>query len=1059
MAERTFTAKPESGLRPWVQTKSALRIGAAGDSYEREADRAADAVIGGRGLSSAGASLSRIPVTAVQREEGEKPKSEADKYKEAAQKLGEAFLETDVGKKLKTQVENDPLVKGAKEASESFIGTLPGKIITGAAATGAVAALAATHKELPMQIPEIPLDKITPGLSVQITYEGPVDNPSKAMITFSYTEQVSKKKEPTKTKSEIQREENARMAADMAKFRAGLRYMPGSPEAKQQEEEEAMFKRAAASRLGKLPFEKPEMFPGLAPTPSALPLTFPTPSYGYKPKPFSLLDDELKLKPKAEAGDVKEPDKKKKEEGAVQRKAAPGAAPAVAPSQVHDVIASPGQPLDAATRGFMETRFGHDFSNVRIHTDQNAANSARSIDALAYTSGADIVFGGGAYNPHSGAGKHLLAHELAHVVQQNGAGSAPLLVQRRNIFESIGIWLGLVEGNFDETELRLYLDKVSKSHEIEGSYDSDNKARAIVRRWKAKDAKFKLEPEQKVVLINEMLDGPTLGDDEECILDLLELSEKDHLSKMFGPKGVSVEWLESDLNGDSHKRLEAFFEKNFKGGRDALVKGKVDVIGLNTAATGVPPAMPTPQAPPVVYKDYVFLMGEDKKGTGNPFYATAERFYRAKKPDAILVKDKHTLKAVLSFIADEVPTHIGTMYLVTHANEDGTLAFGLDSVDDDAHLTVNELREALHPKGGGKSTLPNVGGKIDKQTHIEIKGCDLGRTREMVELIDEAFGGDGTVVAPTHEQGFNVDPELGERARREFRDKIRQSHPEPAPVDPKLKGADKKKAEAERKKEMAKRQKEIDAEIKARAAEEARVVEQATMTESLSGPMFQRPGAKLFTAKELQPEIDRLYGHLSEKRRKGIADALVTADPRTAAVAEKDGVVGQHGQRLYRHKPFKVTFPDPRNLAEAKQVFGNPFADNHFTAKKMLPSASANEFEFSGTFNKPGEKPFDGTFTGTRDPVMSNAEVIAEGRKQLNNPDRYAWHVDSVHTKDGKTKLTAVSERVIAYLHHSSLNPAAHQYFMPPESNRDFYTPSTYTPPPENPPAGVGDQP
>ncbi|CAG0950893.1 hypothetical protein BURK2_00192 [Burkholderiales bacterium] len=429
MAERTFTAKPESGLRPWVQPKSALRIGAAGDAYEREADRAADAVMGGRGLSSAGASLSRIPVTQVQREEGDKPKSDADKYKEAAQKLSEAFPKTVLGKMIKERLEQGPLVKDVKEVGESFIGTLPGKIITGAAATGAVAALAAMHKELPIQIPEIPLDKITPGLSVQITYEGPVDNPSKAMITFSYTEQVAKKKEPAKTKSEIQREENARMAADMAKFRAGMRYMPGSPEAKQQEEEEAMFKRAASSRLGKLPFEKPEMFPGLATTPSALPLTFPTPSYGYKPKPFSLMDDELKLKPKAEAGDVKEP--KKKEEGTVQRKAAPGAAPASAPSQVHEVLASPGHPLDAATRGFMETRFGHDFGHVRIHADQRAANSARSIDALAYTAGSDIVFAGGAYNPHSGAGKHLLAHELAHVVQQNAQPGCSPSLQRK----------------------------------------------------------------------------------------------------------------------------------------------------------------------------------------------------------------------------------------------------------------------------------------------------------------------------------------------------------------------------------------------------------------------------------------------------------------------------------------------------------------------------------------------------------------------------------------------------------------------------------------------------
>lgn len=1057
MAERAYTTNPEGAARPWLQRKSTLRIGTPGDAYEREADRAANAVVNGRGLSNSGLSLSRIPVTQVQREEGEKPKSEEDKYKEAAKKLGEAFLETEVGKKLKEKAEQDPLVKGAKEAGESFIGTLPGKIITGAAAAGAVATLAATHKELPAQIPEIPLDKITPGLKVNLTYEGPVDNPSKAMITFSYTEQLGGAKKPAKTKTELQREENARMALDQAKFRAGLRYQPGSPEAKRQEAEEAALKRAAFSGVGKLPgLGKIDAFPALAPAPSALSMQFPTPSYGFKPKPFSLLDEELKLKPMSEASDATEQDKKKKEESApVQRKATDGATHDAAPSLVNDVLAAPGQPLDAATRGFMEGRFGHDFSNVRIHTDERAARSARSVDALAYTAGSNIAFAQGHYAPRTPMGRQLLAHELAHVVQQSGAGekSAPML-QRATTAESVGRAfrdffffvpsLFGAELDYSDGELQEYLADITRDNKIKGGYYTDDKARAVVRRWKAGNSKFKLIAAQKILLINEMLDGATLGDDEDRILDLLERSDDADLRKMFAPGGVSIEWLESDLNGDSRKRLDAFIMKKFKGGRDALIKGKVEL--LDTSASGAPATAAAPAA--VERKDYVFLMGQDRRGTDNPFYATAARFYRAKLPKAIMVTDKRSLNAVLEYVRDEVSGAVGTLYLVTHANEDGTLSFGLDSADEDAHLPVTELREALHPQTG-KSTLPKVGGKIDKQSHIEIKGCDLGRTREMVELIDEAFGGDGTVVAPTHEQGFNVDPELGERARRTFRDKIRQSHPEPAAIDPTLKGAEKRKAAAERKKEMAKRQKEIDAEIKQRADEEKQLVEEATMTESLSGPMFQRPGTKLFNAKELRPEIDRLYGHLTAKRRKGIADGLVAPDRRSAAVAKRDGVVGQRGQRMYRHKPFSITFPDPRNLAEAKQVFGKSFVENHFTVKKMLPSADPDSFEFSGTFRNPGEKPFDGTFTGSRDPVPANNVVIAEGRKQLNNPGRYAWRVESTHSKKGTTTLKAVAERVIAYLHHGSLNPARHEYFMPPETQPDFFATSTFTPPPE----------
>lgn len=85
---------------------------------------------------------------------------------------------------------------------------------------------------------------------------------------------------------------------------------------------------------------------------------------------------------------------------------------------VHDVVRSPGQPLDRSTRGFMESRFGEDFSKVRVHTDAKAGRSANSVNALAYTVGSNVVFGPGQFAPQTSVGKSLLAHELAHVVQQ-----------------------------------------------------------------------------------------------------------------------------------------------------------------------------------------------------------------------------------------------------------------------------------------------------------------------------------------------------------------------------------------------------------------------------------------------------------------------------------------------------------------------------------------------------------------------------------------------------------------------------------------------------------------
>jgi Domain of unknown function (DUF4157) len=88
-------------------------------------------------------------------------------------------------------------------------------------------------------------------------------------------------------------------------------------------------------------------------------------------------------------------------------------------SPVRDVVGSGGgAPLDGATRNFMESRLGHDFGDVRVHTGQRADESARSINAQAYTVGTDVVFQSGKFAPETPGGLHTLAHELTHVVQQ-----------------------------------------------------------------------------------------------------------------------------------------------------------------------------------------------------------------------------------------------------------------------------------------------------------------------------------------------------------------------------------------------------------------------------------------------------------------------------------------------------------------------------------------------------------------------------------------------------------------------------------------------------------------
>jgi hypothetical protein len=105
----------------------------------------------------------------------------------------------------------------------------------------------------------------------------------------------------------------------------------------------------------------------------------------------------------------------------LQRKAYGDLDAKYAPPLVNRVLRGPGQPLQDRARSFMEARFAHSFGNVRVHTDAEAARSARAVGAAAYTVGRNVVFNHGRYAPEAANGRRLLAHELTHVVQQRGA--------------------------------------------------------------------------------------------------------------------------------------------------------------------------------------------------------------------------------------------------------------------------------------------------------------------------------------------------------------------------------------------------------------------------------------------------------------------------------------------------------------------------------------------------------------------------------------------------------------------------------------------------------------
>jgi hypothetical protein len=275
-----------------------------------------------------------------------------------------------------------------------------------------------------------------------------------------------------------------------------------------------------------------------------------------------------------------------------QRKPVQRAADPEAPPIVRDVLRSPGQPLDSQTKGFLESRIPPDFTRirthssgaglrigspdspqereaeriadsigvsssrgtpareaagVRVHTDAHAAESARAVNAHAYTAGQHIVFGAGAYQPRSAAGQRLIAHEFAHVQQQSGRTA---VVQRVSFFENIARFFG--GGTFSSEELETYL-KFLEGGKIEDAFDSDNKAREVVRLrlFEGKSSAI------RILLIKEMLSGFTGDDDEQAILEILRAAPPEERTAMAERIGLDDLW--DNFHGAELDELYAMF--------------------------------------------------------------------------------------------------------------------------------------------------------------------------------------------------------------------------------------------------------------------------------------------------------------------------------------------------------------------------------------------------------------------------------------------------------------------------------------------------------------------
>lgn len=377
-------------------------------------------------------------------------------------------------------------------------------------------------------------------------------------------------------------------------------------------------------------------------------------------------------------------------------------------NSITDGLGQSGTSIDPLTRKLMESRFGFDFSHVRVHTDDRAAESAHSVNALAYTVGNNIVFGKGNYQPSMLEGKRLLAHELTHSLQQSNSGP-------RHADSKAHISISRTDKMIQRSELDP--DELSSMNKEDQAIEE-----------RAKQALRSGEPEFKVHEIMWRLI-------RNHRLDLhFELSGSRYSKAQ---KGVHVE-----LQGKGPRTTGTLV-----GGDDLLQRvanGQVaDIakeikaqIGLIDTSRGT--------------IDYVFIMGSDVPKSNNKFYTEAKRFFKAEHPQAIMIEDVRSLDGINQRINSE-NRPVANLHIVSHAHPDGTLQFSINEADKTpGQVQYSELKEANDKQSLTQPKQDLVG----FWTSVMIHGCNLGRSEEMLVETSKAFGGEVRVIAPTHEQAY-----------------------------------------------------------------------------------------------------------------------------------------------------------------------------------------------------------------------------------------------------------------------------------------------------------------
>ena len=560
----------------------------------------------------------------------DKPKSQGESYAEGAGKVVEGLLGT----------------KGGQEVQERITSSKP---LTGAIAAGMLAA----GKEVP-----IPLGKgVTLGVKVDGLTEGKVNS---AGVTLSFGGRGSTRR--TTAKPVIDRDSEKLMES----IRAQTEVQP---------------QQTPAIR----PLWVPELVPQLPP---------PTPAgQGWM---FNPLVRGASVEGGQPTQQPPQPDPVKKEDEVGRRRPRPTQAPSEGQYDTSGVDAATrggGRALDPALRHSMEARFGYDFSSVRVHDDPQAASAAAGVDAAAFTVGEHIVFGSGRFDPSSPGA--ATSSRTSSPTSSSSAG-APPRARPGHRRECSGAASGRTWRSSSapraagSTQSSGYLTAITRANAHDGSYDADNKARAVVRKWKAGSAGWELTGQQMALLIDEMIDGPTLDDDEDAILDLLELATADELLVVFRDPGKRYASLNDDFHGAQQDRLDDLVARRFTGGGKALAQGRVEVAG---------PAIPA----------------------GSPSFASDAAQFDARFEDDYYGQDPASVVARLS-PADRVKARDHVLR-TTRPRWNAEL----DAVDPPAGRGGGPGQAGRAPEEGGHAQASRAGARPLNRRHASSAAASVGR--------------------------------------------------------------------------------------------------------------------------------------------------------------------------------------------------------------------------------------------------------------------------------------------------------------------------------------------